>query len=54
MRASFERPKVKPPLHFDVTVEAIRHDLLGANRDRIENHEDRILRLERHGGLRPA
>ncbi len=32
--------------HFDLTVETIRHDLQGANRDRIENHEDRIVRIE--------
>lgn len=37
--------------HFDLTVEAIRHDLLGANRDEIETLKDRIVRLERHTGL---
>lgn len=37
--------------HFDVTVETIRHDLLGANKDRIEDHEDRITRLERRAGV---
>jgi hypothetical protein len=40
--------------HFDLTVETIRHDLLGANKDKIENHEDRIGRLERHTGLLAA
>jgi hypothetical protein len=40
--------------HFDLTVETIRHDLLGANKDKIENHEDRIRRLERHTGLLAA
>ena len=33
--------------YFDLTVETIRHDLLSANKDRIENHEDRLRRLER-------
>ena len=44
--------------HFDLTVETIRHDLLGANKDRIElhrdkltDHEGRLVRLERHAGL---
>ena len=32
--------------HFDLTVETIHHDLLGADKDRLENHEDRIIRLE--------
>ena len=33
--------------HFDLTVETIRYDLLSANKDRMENHEDRLRRLER-------
>lgn len=37
--------------HFDLTVETIRHDLLGANRDDIETIKDRIARLERHAGF---
>ena len=37
--------------HFDVTVETIRHDLLGANHDKIEVIKDRVTRLERHTGL---
>ncbi len=44
--------------HFDLTVETIRHDLLGANHDEIEamkdrqeNHERRISTLERSAGL---
>jgi hypothetical protein len=35
IRASEERMKE----HFDLAVETIRHDLIGANRDRIEGHE---------------
>ncbi len=37
--------------HFDVTVETIPHDLLGANHDEIEVIKDRIVRLENHTGL---
>ncbi|MBI3331406.1 hypothetical protein HYZ99_00415 [Candidatus Peregrinibacteria bacterium] len=37
--------------HFDVTVETIRHDLLGANKDDIEVLKDRVTRLEDHTGL---
>lgn len=40
--------------YFDVCVETIRHDLLGANKDKIESHEDRIRRLERHAGFATA
>jgi hypothetical protein len=40
--------------HFDLTVETIRHDLLGANADRIELLHDRITRVEQHVGLAPA
>ena len=43
--------------HFDLTVETIRHDLLGANRDDIgvlkdakNDHEKRIRKLERATG----
>lgn len=44
--------------HFDVAVEDIRHDLLGARRDEVEllkdghsDHELRLKRVERHVGL---
>ena len=39
---------------FHVAVENIRHDLEGANKDRVENHEHRLIRLEEHTGLSPA
>ena len=45
--------------HFDLAVETIRHDLLGANHDEIEilkdgrkNHEGRIVVLEQRAGVR--
>lgn len=40
--------------HFDLAVETIRADLVGANKDRIENHEQRLTRLERHVGIASA
>jgi hypothetical protein len=40
--------------YFDVAVEAIRHDLEGANKDGIELIKDDIVRLKRHTGLIPA
>jgi hypothetical protein len=38
--------------HFDLTAETIRQDVQGANKDRIEDHENRIVRLEEHTGVR--
>ena len=43
MRASFERPKVKPPLHFDVTVEIPKGT---KNKFEMDHHNGRI-RLDR-------
>lgn len=38
--------------HFDVVYENMRHDLLkGALNDKVEQHEDRIQKLEEHTGL---
>ena len=37
--------------HFDLTVEHIRFELLGAKGDEIEVIKDRIKRLEKHTGL---
>jgi hypothetical protein len=37
--------------HFGLAVENIRAELVGANKDRIENHEGRIARLEDRIGL---
>ena len=41
-------------LHFDVTLETIRHDLTGANLDRISLLDDRVTRLETHVGLKSS
>lgn len=40
--------------HFDLTIETIRHDLLGANADEVASLTDRVDRLDRHVGLAPA
>lgn len=40
--------------HFDVAVETIRHDLLGANADEIESLKNRVTRIETHVGLTAA
>ena len=55
----FELKQEETHRHFDLTVETIRHDLLGANHDEIEvlkdtrkNHEERIVVLEEHAGIR--
>ena len=40
--------------HFDVAVEAIRHDLLGINADEISLLKDRVIRIENRVGLTPA
>ncbi len=39
--------------HFDVVAENIRHDFRGAFSDKLDQHEGRLLRLERQAGLRP-
>lgn len=47
-----EKWKEELKQHFDVIAENIRHDLLkGALNDKIEQHEDRIIRLEQHVGM---
>jgi hypothetical protein len=37
--------------HFDFVAENIKHDFQGAFKDKLEQHEDRIVRLEEHAGL---
>jgi hypothetical protein len=40
--------------HFDVVAETIRHDFRGAFSDKLDQHEDQLLRLERQAGRRPS
>ncbi|MDO8649380.1 MAG: hypothetical protein Q7R81_06390 [Candidatus Peregrinibacteria bacterium] len=37
--------------HFNVVAEKLVHDFNGIFKDRLEQHEDRIIRLEQHTGL---
>jgi hypothetical protein len=37
--------------HFDLVTENIKHDFQGAFHDKLEQHEDRLVRLEREAGL---
>ncbi len=46
-----ERKAEETKRYFDVVAEDMRHDYLGAHKDRIENHEDRIRRLEKKTGV---
>jgi hypothetical protein len=40
--------------HFDLTVETIRHDLLGANADEITALKESVVRIEAQVGVAPA
>ena len=40
--------------HFEVVAEDMRHDFQGAFRDKLEQHEERIVRLEQKARLRSA
>lgn len=51
---SFEAKIDELRLHFDFTVETIRHDLQSANREEILNIKDRVGRLERQPRFRSA
>lgn len=39
---------------FKIIAEDLRHDLIGIHKDKLENHEDRITRIEEHVGLAAA
>jgi hypothetical protein len=40
--------------HFDLAAEDIKHNFESAFHDKLEQHDDRIKRLERHVKLLPA
>jgi len=46
--------EVRTKEHFDLVAENLTHDFQSAFRDKLEQHEDRIVRLERDAGLRAA
>jgi|GEM_PF-4489351 len=37
-----------------VVMEDLRHDMIGTHKDKISQHEDRIVKIELHTGLRAA
>lgn len=46
-----KRMKDEIKSHTDLGIELLRADLLDAKKDRIENHEGRLRKLEQHTGL---
>lgn len=46
-----ERDKKEIIHEFYVVAEDIKHDFKGAFHDKLEQHNDRLLRLEQHVGL---
>jgi hypothetical protein len=46
-----ERWKEEIVHEFKVVAENIRHDMIGIHKDKIANHEDRLVRLEQHMGV---
>ena len=45
--------KIQVALHFDTVAENLKSDFRGALSDKIGQHEDRIVALEEHVGIRP-
>lgn len=54
LRDDGKRAKDDMKGHVDLRIEQLRHDLLDAKKDRVENHEDRLRKLERHTGMAVA
>ena len=40
--------------HFDLVAENLKHDFVGAFHDKVQQHEDRLVRLEMRSGMRPV
>lgn len=51
IEASIEASEDRMKRHFDVVTENLHYDLLGAHKDKIQQREDRIRRLEKHTKL---
>lgn len=45
-----EKWKDEIKAHFDFVAENIKYDFKGAFKDKVEQHEDRLVRLEEHVG----
>lgn len=52
LRGAMERWKKEVKLHFDAAAENLAADFRGVLSDKIDQHENRIVRLEKHTGLR--
>lgn len=51
LEQKMEKDKKEIIHEFHVVAEDIKHDFKGAFHDKLEQHEDRILRIEQHVGL---
>lgn len=51
LEQKMERDKKEIIHEFHIVAEDIKHDFQGAFHDKLEQHDDRILRLEHHVGL---
>lgn len=51
LRGEMQELHTETRRHFDVVAENIKHDFKGAFHDKLEQHDDRIIRLEQHAGL---
>lgn len=51
LEIKFEQWKEEVKEHFNIVAENLRYDLVGIYKDRTEDHEQRIRRLERKTGL---
>lgn len=51
LRKDMDKRFVETHHQFGVVAEDIKHNFQGAFHDKIEQHEDRIIRLEQHVGM---
>jgi hypothetical protein len=51
LREEISESEERMKAHFDLAVETIRHDLVGANKDDIQNIKQRVKRLEEEVGI---
>lgn len=54
MSAKLEELESRLTRHFTLVAENLVHDFQGIFKDRLEQHEDRLTRLEQHTGLATA
>lgn len=51
LEQKMERDKKEIIHEFHIVTEDTKHDFKGAFHDKLEQHDDRIIRLEQHAGL---